>query len=51
MKIILVINLSKKIVKFLFYFDLEIVRFFYRTLYNCVFGGSNKDNKILHGAY
>jgi len=34
LKIILVINLRKKIVYFSFYFNLKIVRFFCRTLYN-----------------
>ena len=33
LKIILVINLSKKAVYFSFYFNLKIVRFFCRTLY------------------
>jgi len=32
-KIILVINLLKKIVYFSFYFNLKFVRFFCRTLY------------------
>jgi len=33
-KIILVINLHKKIVYFSYYFKLKIVRFFCRTLYD-----------------
>jgi hypothetical protein len=34
LKIVLVINLSKKIVEYSFYFNLKIIRFFCRTLYN-----------------
>jgi hypothetical protein len=34
LKIILVINMRKKVVYFSFYFNLKIVRFFCRTLYN-----------------